>query len=106
MARRQASRAEGPAGGAEAFVAWLWQRRAFADPWLELLDGTLVRVVFAGRRWGGAGPDFRGAVLERPDGGLVRGDGEAHARAADWWAHGHHRDPDYAAVAPHVVLAG
>ena len=53
MTRRLANRAEAPAGGVEAFVAWLWQRRAFAEPWLELLDGTRLRVVFAGRRWGG-----------------------------------------------------
>ncbi len=88
----------------EAFVAWLWESRAFADPWLVLSDGSRLRVVFAGRRWPGPGPDFRGAVLERPDSTLLRGDVEVHLSAADWAAHGHHRDPRYAGVVLHVVL--
>jgi len=87
----------------EALLGWIWQRRLLREPWLTLTDGSRLRVVFAGRRWGGAGPDLRGAVLERPDGTLLRGDVELHAREGDWRVHGHDRDPDYAAVALHVV---
>jgi hypothetical protein len=90
----------------EAFVAWLWESRGVPSAQLRLPDGTALRVVFAGRRWGGAGPDFRGAVLERPDGTLIRGDVEVHLHAADWRIHGHGRDPEYNRVVLHVVLDG
>src|SRR5947199_183462 len=44
MAPSGPSRADAPAGATpEAFVAWLWQRRAFADAWLRLVDGTRLR---------------------------------------------------------------
>ncbi len=93
-----------PAAPDESLVAWLWERRAFAEPWLTLMDGSRTRVVFSGRRWGGPGPDFRGAVLERNDGTLVRGDVEVHWRAGDWIRHGHQRDSAYRQVVLHVVL--
>ncbi len=60
-------------------------------------------MVFPGRRWGGPGPDFRGAVLALPDGTLLRGDVEIHRRARDWTEHGHAQDPAYANVVLHVV---
>ena len=90
--------------GHEPFVAWLCESRAFRSPWLTLEDGSRLRVVFAGRRWGAPGPDYRGAVLERPDGSLVRGDVEVHPRAGDWRAHGHQCNPEYDGVVLHVVL--
>jgi hypothetical protein len=60
-------------------------------------------VVFAGRRWGGPGPDFRGAVLAEADGTLVYGDVEVHVRASSWAGHRHAQDPDYQRVVLHVV---
>ena len=60
-------------------------------------------VVFPGRRWGGPGPDFRGAVLADRDGRLVRGDVEIHVRASSWQRHGHSSDAAYARVVLHVV---
>ena len=60
-------------------------------------------MIFPGRRWGGPGPDFVGALLVSAAGDLVRGDVEVHTRASDWRAHGHARDPNYAAVVLHVV---
>jgi hypothetical protein len=91
----------------EALLAAVWQRQ-----WLDgsasggLVDsfGRRLRVVYPGRRWGGAGPDFQGAVLSLEDGSLVRGDVEVHLRAADWETHGHHRDPAYNRTVLHVVL--
>lgn len=62
-----------------------------------------MRVVFPGRRWGGPGPDFVGAVLSEPGGSLVRGDIELHLRASSWVAHGHAADPAYSRVILHVV---
>lgn len=60
-------------------------------------------MVFPGRRWGGPGPDFRGAVLAEPDGTLVRGDVEVHPRASSWGAHRHAQDRAYGQVVLHVV---
>jgi hypothetical protein len=65
--------------------------------------GRHLRVVFPGRRWGGPGPDFRGAVLAALDGTLVRGDVEVHPRASSWAAHRHAQDREYRQVVLHVV---
>jgi hypothetical protein len=85
-------------------LAAVWQQRAYASHWLVDCCGRHLRVVFAGRRWGGPGPDFVGAVLAQPDGTLLRGDVEVHVRASSWSAHRHARDPAYASVVLHVVL--
>ncbi|MCS7001422.1 MAG: DUF2851 family protein, partial [Dehalococcoidia bacterium] len=69
-------------------------------------DQRDVTVVYPGRRVGGPGPDFRDAILAFPDGQILRGDIEIHVRAADWTAHGHHRDPAYNGVVLHVVGEG
>jgi Protein of unknown function (DUF2851) len=69
-------------------------------------DGQQYRVVYEGRRGGGAGPDFRDTVLACTDGARLHGDVELHLRAANWRAHGHERDPHYDGVVLHVVLAG
>jgi hypothetical protein len=53
-----------------------------------------------------AGPDFRGAVLEDPDGKWVVGDVELHIAARDWYSHGHHADANYNGVVLHVVING
>ena len=66
-------------------------------------DGRRFRVIYPGRKGGGAGPDFRDAVLEEEGVGLIRGDVELHVRQRDWNAHGHGGDPRYNGVALHVV---
>jgi hypothetical protein len=88
----------------EALLGEIWQRQ-----WLDggpLVDssGRQLRVVYPGRRWGGPGPDFQGAILELPDATLRHGDIELHLRASDWQAHGHHLDPSYNRTMLHVVL--
>jgi hypothetical protein len=87
----------------ESELADAWQERRYADEWLIDSTNRRLRVVFAGRRWGGPGPDFRGALLALADGRLVRGDIEIHRCARDWTEHGHARDPAYANVVLHVV---
>ena len=62
-------------------------------------------MVFPGRRWGGPGPDFLGAVLAARDGSLVRGDVEVHLRASSWTSHQHATDAAYANVVLHVVYS-
>ncbi len=66
-------------------------------------DGAALRVRFPGWPNHGAGPDFTGALLQAPGGGVLRGDVELHRDAAGWRAHGHGLDPAYDAVAIHVV---
>ncbi len=83
----------------------IWAERAYAGRYLVDCCGRHVRVVFPGRRWGGPGPDFVGAVLSQPDGQLIRGDVEVHVRASSWAAHGHTADPAYRQVVLHVVQA-
>ena len=99
--RSTARLAEAPS---ETLLGEIWQRQ-----WLDggpLIDsaGRQLRVVYPGRRWGGPGPDFQGAILELPDATLLHGDVELHLRAADWQAHGHQRDPAYSRTILHVVL--
>src|SRR5919198_6570821 len=92
-----------PATYSEAELAAAWEERRYASR--ELVDsrGRRLRVVFPGRRWGGPGPDFRGAVLALADGTLLRGDVEVHRRSSGWAAHGHATNPAYADVVLHVV---
>ena len=47
----------------EAELADAWQQGSYAAQWLVDCCGHHLRVVFPGRRWGGPGPDFVGAVL-------------------------------------------
>jgi Protein of unknown function (DUF2851) len=84
-------------------LADAWEQRAYAARYLVDCCGRHLRVVFPGRRWGGPGPDFVGAVLAELDGTLVRGDVEVHPRASSWAAHGHASDAAYQHVVLHVV---
>jgi hypothetical protein len=88
----------------EALVAAIWQRQWLAPGPLLDSAGRALQVVYPGRRWGGPGPDFQGAILALDDGTLVHGDVEVHLRATDWWSHGHDRDPAYNRSVLQVVL--
>jgi hypothetical protein len=87
----------------EAELADIWELRAYVGHYLVDCCGRHLRVVFPGRRWGGPGPDFVGAVLADSTGVLIRGDVEVHVRASSWAAHRHPRDSAYAGVVLHVV---
>jgi Protein of unknown function (DUF2851) len=84
-------------------LADAWQLRAYTGHYLVDCCGRHLRVVFPGRRWGGPGPDFVGAVLADATGTLMRGDVEVHVRASSWAAHRHARDRAYSGVMLHVV---
>src|SRR5258706_12615999 len=101
---QRSRRVEGVERETELIARWAageWREAA-----LLASDGQQYRVVYEGRRGGGAGPDFRDAVLACTDGARLHGDVELHLRAANWRAHGHERDPRYDGVVLHVVLAG
>ncbi|MBI2756305.1 MAG: DUF2851 family protein [Chloroflexi bacterium] len=97
--------AHGTAVPGEALLAHAWAERLYDPDGLVDGDGARIQVVFPGRRWGGPGPDFKGAVVALADGTLLRGDVEVHARASGWLRHGHGNDPRYRQVVLHVVGA-
>ncbi len=81
----------------------IWRRQAIPAPHLRTEDGLVLEVVNPGQYNSASGPDFRRATL-RLGGKLVEGDVECHLYAADWEAHGHHRDPAYNEVILHLAL--
>lgn len=89
----------------EAEFAARWAAGGWVGQTLHTERGDTYNVMYQGRRGGGAGPDFRDAVLARADGSRVYGDIELHLRAASWHAHGHDSDARYDGVVLHVVLA-
>lgn len=88
----------------EAELAARWSAGAWRGATLQTERGETYRVVFEGRRGGGAGPDFRDAVLARGDGSQVYGDIELHLRPTGWRAHGHADDARYNGLALHIVV--
>ena len=88
----------------ERAVQELWARSAELAEAIVTLDGQRMSVVYPGRRNTGAGPDFLDAVFVTDSGETVRGDVEIHVHGKDWYAHGHHTDPNYNGVILHVVL--
>jgi hypothetical protein len=88
----------------EAEIVTAWANREVDRPLLDSA-GRRLEVIYPGRRSGLPGPDFRDAILATEDGTLLRGDIEAHRRAAEWRAHRHDRDPAYRSVILHLVAA-
>ena len=68
--------------------------------------GGIYRVLQPGKRNGGPGPDYVGALVSFPDGRLCRGDVEIHLQRAGWYRHSHQWDPRYAELILHVTAAG
>ncbi len=87
----------------EAQLVAAWEERRYPPDGLVDSLGRGLQVVFPGRRSGGPGPDFKGALIALRDGTLLRGDVEVHRRTVDWVRHGHAADPRYARVILHVV---
>ncbi len=88
----------------ERALAVLWQRAHALPEGLVTQDGRRLRVVYPGRPNHRAGPDFHDAIIADEAGELLHGDVELHVNAPDWYAHRHHRDPNYNGVILHVVL--
>lgn len=88
----------------ERAVQDLWARSAELAESIVTDDGRRMSVTYPGRPNRGAGPDFLDAVFVTETGETLRGDVEVHVSASDWYAHGHHTDPNYNGVVLHVVL--
>lgn len=87
----------------ERDLALRWAEGAWAGSRLRAESGEEYTLIFQGRRGGGAGPDFRDAVLARADGTRICGDVELHLRSSGWRSHGHTDDARYNSVVLHVV---
>ena len=85
-------------------MADLWKRADTLAEGLTAKDGRRFQVIYPGRKNSRAGPDFRDAIIATEDGARLTGDVDLHLSAPDWYAHGHHVDPNYNGVVLHVVL--
>lgn len=72
---------------------------------LRTTGGERLTVLYPGRPGGGAGPDFRDAVIRLGDARTLCGDVELHVRGGSWRAHGHTDDRRYQSVILHVVYS-
>src|SRR5579859_5197298 len=88
----------------ERWLSALWEKQSFDRRNMRTTSGVGFKVVFPGLCTGGAGPDFRDAILAVADGSLLRGDVEVHLESSGWRQHGHHQDAAYDHVLLHVVL--
>ena len=87
----------------ERWMQQIWRHQRLRRTELRCLDGRLVRVLHPGFWNREPGPDFRGAVLQFGDGGLVTGDVEIDLQPAGWFGHGHAANPAYSRVVLQVV---
>ncbi len=88
----------------ERDIARRWASGELIGVPLRTTSGERLTVLYPGRPGGGAGPDFRDAVIRLGDARTLCGDVEVHLRGGDWRAHGHDGDPRYRRVVLHVVL--
>jgi hypothetical protein len=88
----------------ERDIARRWASGELIGLALRTTSGERLTVLYPGRPGGGAGPDFRDAVIRLGDARTLCGDVEVHLRGGDWRAHGHQGDPRYRHVILHVVL--
>jgi hypothetical protein len=102
---RRGRRAAPVAGPSEADLARRWAAQQFPSGALVTRDGRRVHVAYPGRLTGGAGPDFRDAVIQVGDAPPRVGDVELHRHTRDFTRHGHAADPAYDGVVLHVALA-
>ncbi len=89
----------------ERDLARRWASGELIGAPLRTTSGERLSILFPGRPGGGAGPDFRDAVIRLGDSRTLCGDVELHLRGGDWRAHGHADDPHYLHVILHVVYA-
>lgn len=86
----------------EELLHYTWRHRLFPLKELQTTDGRAVEVIDTGLYNRNAGPDFFNAKV-RIGSTLWVGNIELHLKSADWYTHGHDRDPRYNNVVLHVV---
>jgi len=88
----------------EEIVRCVWFGGHFSGSDLRTDDGRRIEVLSPGWWNVEGGPDFVRAEFLLEGEGRVVGDVEVHTVASGWYAHGHHRQPEYNDVALHVVM--
>ena len=86
----------------EELLHYTWRHKLLPIGELQTTDGKEVEVIDPGLHNRNAGPDFFNAKV-RIDGTMWVGNVEIHLKSADWYTHGHDRDPKYNNVVLHVV---
>lgn len=93
----------GPFSLSEKIIQKIWMKGDFYQKDLRTSSRKCLKILDPGRWNTSEGPDFREARLEI-DGNELVGDVEIHFHAADWFNHGHDRNPNFSRVILHVVL--
>ena len=87
----------------ETILQACWAHQLWSTQKLHTADGRRLEVIFQGWLNKGPGPDLTEARLKIGDSEIF-GDVEIHYNAAEWKAHGHHRNDGYNRVVLHVLL--
>ncbi len=95
------SRQPTPATMTEDFLYYLYQYHLPGKPLSTTGDEPLT-VFQPGTRNHHSGPDFFNGKIKIGN-TLWAGNIEIHVRSSDWFRHGHHNDPRYENIIPHVV---
>lgn len=88
----------------ERILAQIWNDQALGTKSLRTASGLPLELVYRGRWTYNKGPDFQNAMIALPSGQVLQGDVEVHLHSSDWFAHGHHKNPNYDSVILQVVL--
>ena len=90
----------------ERLLQNVWHHQRLRRDELRAVDGQPVRVLHPGFWNHGAGPDFRGAVLQFGQEEPRSGDIEIDLIEQNWQTHHHKDNPEFADVILHVVWTG
>ena len=90
----------------ERLLQNVWRHQRLRRDELRTADGQTVRVLHPGFWNHGAGPDFRGAVLQFGQDEPRAGDVEIDLVPRNWQGHHHKDNPEFAGVILHVVWTG
>ena len=86
----------------ERELQYVWKNKLFPEDGLTTVEGEPVFIIDTGVANSDAGPDFFNAKV-RIGNTVWVGNVEIHARASDWYAHGHQHDKAYDSVVLHVT---
>lgn len=87
----------------ERLLQSVWHHQRLRRDELRTVEGQPVRVLHPGFWNHGAGPDFRGAVLQFGQEEPRAGDVEIDLIPQNWESHHHHDNPEFAGVILHVL---
>ncbi|MHC5034396.1 MAG: DUF2851 family protein, partial [Planctomycetota bacterium] len=104
IGERESSYGQAARSVREEIVRCVWFGGHFRSEGLATDDGRRIEVLSPGWWNVEGGPDFVRAEFLLEGAGRVVGDVEVHTASSSWYAHGHHKQPEYSDVALHVVM--